>query len=186
LKSEILLLLFFQATSTSEQNASLTGLTEGTTYMVRVAAENEVGVGEFAELSKSVVPKSQYDVPGAPSAPEVSEVTKESCQLSWTAPEEDGGSPVTGYFIERSTAGSSRWLRVNKELAPDTSYTVDGLIEDTEYVFRIVAVNKVGEGEPGAPSKPITAKDPWGKLGCMYWKLSLFLQPVLTVFFYLL
>ena len=153
----------FQVTSTPEQEASLTGLTEGTTYSVRVAAENEVGVGEFVELAKSVVPKSQFDVPGTPSAPEVSEVTKETCQLNWTAPEEDGGTPVTGYFIERSTAGSSRWLRVNKELAPDTHYAVEGLIEDTQYAFRIVAVNKVGEGEPGPASQPITAKDPWGK-----------------------
>ena len=54
------------------------------------------------------------DPPGAPSAPEPTEVLAEKVTLTWTPPEEDGGTPVTGYFVERCTAGSSRWLRVNK------------------------------------------------------------------------
>ena len=103
------------------------------------------------------------DPPGAPSAPEPSDVTKESCQLTWTAPESDGGSPIIGYFIERAQKGSSRWLRVNKEPVPDKSHKVTDLIEDNEYIFRIVAVNKIGEGPPGPESKPVKAKDPWGR-----------------------
>ena len=35
-------------------------LTEGAQYVFRVAAENAIGVGEFAELSQTVVPKSQF------------------------------------------------------------------------------------------------------------------------------
>lgn len=35
-------------------------LTEGAQYVFRVAAENSVGVGEFAELSQTVIPKSQF------------------------------------------------------------------------------------------------------------------------------
>ena len=103
------------------------------------------------------------DPPGPPSAPEPTEVTKESCQLTWKAPESDGGSPVTGYFIERAQKGSSRWLRCNKQPVSDTNYKVTDLIEDTEYIFRIVAVNKIGEGPPGPESVPVRAKDPFGK-----------------------
>ena len=36
------------------------GLTEGQKYSFRVAAQNSVGVGDFTELLKPVVPKSQY------------------------------------------------------------------------------------------------------------------------------
>ena len=42
-------------------------------------------------------------------------------------------------------------------------YKVTDLIEDTEYIFRIVAVNKIGEGLPGPESVPVQAKDPFGK-----------------------
>ena len=102
------------------------------------------------------------DPPGPPSAPEATEVTKESCTLTWKEPEENGGTPVTGYFIERCTAGSTRWLRITKEPVEDTTYETKDLVEGTEYKFRVVAINKVGEGPPGPESKPVLAKDPWG------------------------
>ncbi len=52
---------------------------------------------------------------------------------------------------------------MNKEPVPDMTHKVTDLIEDTEYVFRIVAVNKVGEGPPGPQSANVLAKDPWRK-----------------------
>ena len=90
-------------------------------------------------------------------------MTKESCQLTWKAQERDGGSPVTGYVIKRAQKGSSHWLCCNKQPVSDTKYKVTDLIEDTEYIFRIVAVNKIGEGLPGPESVPVKAKDPFGK-----------------------
>ena len=83
--------------------------------------------------------------------------------LTWKAPEETGGTDITGYFIERSTAGSSRWLRITKDAIPEREYEVRDLVEGNEYTFRIVAVNKVGEGPPGPKSKPVLAKDPWSE-----------------------
>ena len=38
------------------------------------------------------------------------------------------------------------------------------LVEDNEYVFRIVAENKVGAGPPSTVTDAIKAKDPWSKL----------------------
>ena len=90
-------------------------------------------------------------------------MTKESCRLTWKAPESDGGSPVTGYIIQQAQKGSSHWLCCNKEPVSDTEYKVTNLIEDTEYIFRIVPVNKIGEGQPGLESVPVQAKDPFGK-----------------------
>jgi hypothetical protein len=44
----------------SESEYTSIALTAGQMYLFQVAAENEVGVGEFAELSKAVAPKSQF------------------------------------------------------------------------------------------------------------------------------
>lgn len=41
-------------------NFKATALTQGQQYAFRVAAENDVGVGEFIELTQSVTAKSQF------------------------------------------------------------------------------------------------------------------------------
>jgi titin len=83
--------------------------------------------------------------------------------LSWQPPVEDGGSPITGYNVERTTTKATRWLKINKSLITETTYKVDDLIEGTEYRFRVVAENKAGPGPESEPSDDVLAKDPWGK-----------------------
>ena len=102
-------------------------------------------------------------MPGPPLDVEVSEVTKESAVITWKAPESDGGSPITGYVVERSLAASARFLRVNKQPVTELKLKVEELVEDNEYVFRVIAENKIGPGEPSEPSKPVMARDPWRK-----------------------
>lgn len=94
--------------------------------------------------------------------------------MSWTAPESDGGTPIIGYYVERATAGSSRWLRMNKEPVSDLTYKATDLVEDTEYEFRIIAFNKAGESEPGPKSSPVLAKDPWSKLKKIHFSFVIF------------
>ena len=45
---------------TTELLMSVASLQEGTTYMFRVAATNDVGNSEWVELDKPITPKSQY------------------------------------------------------------------------------------------------------------------------------
>ena len=93
--------------------------------------------------------------------------------VSWTAPSEDGGSPITGYFIERQSNVSPRWTRINRTAVTDTSLAVDDLVEGTEYMFRIIAVNVKGESKPSQPSENVLAKNPFGMyydiLSIYYW-----------------
>ena len=94
----------------------------------------------------------------------MSEIFKDHAILTWKPPASDGGSPITGYVIERRTAGSSRWLKVNKDVVSELTYKVTDLIEDTEYEFRIMAENKVGRGPCSSVTNSVKAKDPWSKL----------------------
>lgn len=93
----------------------------------------------------------------------VSDVFATSAVLSWEVPASDGGTPVTGYLIDRCTNNSSRWIRVTRNEVKELTYDLDSLNEGTVYEYRVVAVNKKGESKPSQPSEPFTAKNPYGQ-----------------------
>ena len=94
----------------------------------------------------------------------VSDVLSTSCTVTYQPPLSDGGSPVTGYQVERQTPGS-RWIRVTKEPVAGLSCAVADLLDGNEYEFRVAAENRAGLGEFGAVTPRITAKNPWDKPG---------------------
>lgn len=102
-------------------------------------------------------------VPEASSTPpEIMDVTKDSASLAWTKPKDDGGSKITGYFLEYKEVSSDKWVR-HETLVTSIMYTITGLITDAEYQFRVIAVNDIGESQPGTASDPVVCKDPFGK-----------------------
>ena len=103
------------------------------------------------------------DIPGVPSVPEVSDVTSVSCHLTWNPPQSDGGTPVTGYIIERRTDVDGRWIQLKKVKPTTNDLDVTDLSEGQKYEFRIIAENKVGAGKPGEPSVRVVAESPWSK-----------------------
>jgi len=103
------------------------------------------------------------DPPGPPSSPVVENVYKDSCELTWHPPDNDGGSPVTGYHVERrDSSRTDHWIHTTLQPVPDTCYKVTVLVEGNEYQFRILAENRIGVGPPGPESDIILAKDPLG------------------------
>ena len=81
--------------------SSLTGLDNGTDYMVLVRARNE--------LARSPGPGTDVTPAGRPSAPRDVTLTPNgtSVLVNWAAPIHDGGSPVTGYTVTASPGGAS-------------------------------------------------------------------------------
>ena len=91
--------------------------------------------------------RSAVDFPGAPEAPVVKDTHSTSCTVKYQPPTDDGGAPPTGFILERCTPGpNSEWIRINDTPIADLHYTVDGLTPDTQYEFRVAAVNIKGIG----------------------------------------
>ena len=101
-------------------------------------------------------------IPGPPSRPEVIDVTREGMTLTWQAPEDNGGSTIAGYIIERKQAGSDRWMPISKNPVTMTRFRSSGLIEGLEYEHRITAINSRGAGKHSETSVITVAMDPIG------------------------
>lgn len=90
------------------------------------------------------------------------DVTHEGMTLTWQPPEDNGGSTIAGYIIERKEAGSDRWFKINKNPVTMTRYRSSGLVEGLEYEYRITAINSRGAGKPSETSAITVAMDPIG------------------------
>lgn len=132
-------------------SALVTGLSNGTSYVFRVAAVNALGAGAYSALSSAVTPRT------TPSAPFGLLTTAGDGQvsLSWTAAS-DGGSPIVDYVIDRSNDGGVTWAEESDGVSTLTSMVVSGLTNGTPYVFRVSAVNGAGRGYSSAPSAATT------------------------------
>lgn len=104
------------------------------------------------------------DEPGPPGRPEATDWDKDHVDLRWTPPLNDGGSPITGYVIEKREKGTPRWIKACETSGPECKGRADNLDEGVEYEFRVKAINAAGPGEPSDVSKPITAKSRRSKL----------------------
>lgn len=89
-------------------------------------------------------------VPGAPTGT----AGNGQVSLTWTAP--TGGSTVTDYIVQYSDDAGSTWTTFSDGVSTATSAIVTGLTNGTGYIFRIQAVNALGEGPVGSASGTIT------------------------------
>ncbi|MEI3848696.1 MULTISPECIES: Ig-like domain-containing protein [unclassified Microbacterium] len=84
-------------------------------------------------------------VPDAPSTPRVTSVQDRTAVLSWSPPA-NNGAEITGYTVT-SLAGNYT------KACTSTTCTLDGLTNNVEYTFQVVATNRVGDSEPSRASE---------------------------------
>ena len=122
------------------------------TGFYRVVAWNAAGeTPSNATLVSFTAPDAPTNVAGTPGT------AGGSVNLSWTAPANDGGSPITGYEIQKSPAtGSPVWTSAGT-VGNVTSTTVTGLTQNASYIFQVRAVNAVGSGAWSASSAAVQA-----------------------------
>ncbi|MEQ2222441.1 hypothetical protein ILYODFUR_026475, partial [Ilyodon furcidens] len=148
---------------TESPEYTVTGLQKDAFYLFRVSARNRVGSGPFIETDEAVQAKNKFDVPEAPLNIIVGNVTKFGCTVSWDPPVSDGGSPITSYIVELRDRTSVKWSPVQVTKADELSAIINDVIENKEYIFRVKAENKAGEGKPSAASQPVKIMDPIGE-----------------------
>ncbi|KAK7916148.1 hypothetical protein WMY93_011909 [Mugilogobius chulae] len=99
--------------------------------------------------------------PGAPESLVVRDVTDSTVQLLWGAGL-DNHSPITTYMVQARTPFSIGWQSVRTVPDPVLGHILQATVKDlspwVEYEFRVVAINRVGIGEPSLPSKQIRTK----------------------------
>lgn len=99
---------------------------------------------EYTFASTSLVGDFNYYT--LPSDPQSITLTAGSSQasVSWTAPADDGGTPITSYTLQRATNAGFTTGVVTTTGLTGLNTTVTGLTNGTPYYFRVYAVNAVG------------------------------------------
>jgi titin len=142
----------FTRSPSTTPGALVTGLTNGFNYQFRVTARNSQGLGAPSASSSGVT------VRGLPGAPTGVTGTRGDSQVTvrWTAPASTGGAAITDYVVEYRRLRDSFWTQLVRPASTATSAVVTGLVNGTNYAFRVTARNIVGLGTPSAESAGVT------------------------------
>jgi len=104
------------------------------------------------------------DKPSAPRNVRPIEVDSTFITVAWDAPAADGGSPVTGYVVEKKDSKRGEYMFVSHVDSSTMQLKATRLFEGVDYMFRVFAENPAGLSSPCETDKPIKAKVPYGKL----------------------
>jgi len=98
------------------------------------------------------------DPPGKPRNLDIVDIDIDHITVHWNPPEDDGGTPILSYLVERRERSEKEWFRCGETPVSATvsgagptaiyGFTDKKVLEGTEYYYRVTAVNKAGPGMP--------------------------------------
>ena len=141
----------FPRVASSATTATVTGLANGTSYLLRVTAVNAAGIGPASNTSDPVMPVTVPTVAFGV----VAVGGDKQARLTWNAPASNGGLPVIDYVVEVRAAGAATWTTFADGVSAATSATVTGLTNGVTYTFRVTAKNSFGSSAASAESVPV-------------------------------
>jgi len=107
-----------------------------------------------------------FTIPSAPTGLSATATSSSQISLSWTAPANNGGSPIIGYKIEReSPVGAGFTVLVPNTGSTATTYADTNLAANTAYNYRVSAINSVGTGPVSNSASATTTQIGLDKFG---------------------
>uniref|UniRef100_A0A8C1H4D9 Neogenin n=1 Tax=Cyprinus carpio carpio TaxID=630221 RepID=A0A8C1H4D9_CYPCA len=141
-----------------EQNLQVLGLVKSDEGFYQCLAENDAGNVQAGAQLIILDQGSRGGAGPTPSAPRdvvASLVSTRFIKLTWRLPAEPHGDDVT-YSVYYSLEGNNRERIVNTSRPGEMQVTIQNLMPDTKYSFRVVAHNRNGPGESSAPLRVAT------------------------------
>jgi hypothetical protein len=142
----------WEEASTTSTPVVITGLTNGTSYSIKLRAVNSVGDGAESAAVTST-PAATSD---APTGLDAGLVGDGIVWVAFQAPTDTGGVAITDYEYELDDNGT--WTSASTASSP---VMITGLTNGTSYSIKLRAVNSEGEGAESAAvtSTPATTPD---------------------------
>jgi large repetitive protein len=116
--------------------SSVSGLTAGTTYYYKITAYNASGNSAASNIISVIT------TPAAPSEQAATSITSSSFDANWTA-----STGAAGYYLDVATDAAFTGFVSgfsNKDVGNVITYTIPGLVNSTQYYYRIRAYNTGG------------------------------------------
>lgn len=104
-------------------------------------------------------PTTLTPAPRAPEAPTgaTAAARNGAALISWTAPTQDGGSPITGYTVKyRPASSTSPYTTIGCETTTMLACVVPSLTNSTAYTFVVEAVNAIGRSAQSTATSSVT------------------------------
>ncbi|RQP13831.1 MAG: hypothetical protein EAS52_18735 [Parapedobacter sp.] len=110
-------------------------------------------------LNKALAALSAGNVLTAPTAVEAQAGDKR-VQLTWVAPENAKGAPITDYIIQYTTDNGATWHTIEDGISTDIEAVLTGLMNNIPYRFRVAAQNAAGTGAFSAATSAVVPSAP--------------------------